>query len=99
VEVDGSGDNGAGVLGRDLLDVHTTLGRSDEDDSLRGSVIKDSDIVLVSGLAALSKHDRIANATRGAGLLGDKLGANHLASELLRLFRAAQWSALITGLR
>ena len=57
LKVDGSGDNGVGVFGGDLLNVHTTLGRCNEHGSTDTAVVEDGDVVFVSRISAFRKHD------------------------------------------
>lgn len=54
---DGGGDDGRGILSGDFLDVHTTLGRSNEDGRLVYSVVQDGHVVFVCGIAAFREHD------------------------------------------
>jgi hypothetical protein len=56
-EVDGGGNDGIGVLGSDLLDVHATLGGGNEDRTFGGTIVQDGNVVLVCGIAPLSQHD------------------------------------------
>ena len=57
LEVNRRGDDSIGILGGNLLDVHTTLRRCNEYWTTDSTVVEDSDVVLVSGIAAFSEHD------------------------------------------
>lgn len=81
VDVDGSGDDGLGVLLGNGLDVHTTLRRGDDDGTLRGAVHEDGEVELATGELALDDVDGVAETTCGSGLLGDELVADHLVGE------------------
>jgi hypothetical protein len=50
----GCGDDRLGVLRGDLFDIHPALVRRDENDTLRGTVVENGNIVLVRRLAELS---------------------------------------------
>ena len=57
LEVNRRGDDSVGILGGNLLDVHTTLRRCNEYWTTDSTVVEDSDVVLVSSIAAFSEHD------------------------------------------
>lgn len=88
LEVDGGGDDGRWIFRGDLLDVHTTLCRRDKNGSSDTTIVENSNVVFVLGVAALGKHNSVADAAVSTGLLGDQLSTEHLASKLLRLLGA-----------
>lgn len=57
LKVDRCGDDGRGVLGSNLLNVHATLRRRDEDGTADTTIIENRDVVLVCGIAAFCKHN------------------------------------------
>lgn len=57
LEIDGRSDDGAGVFGGNLLDVHASLCRRNEDNTLRGTIVENGDVILVFRLSALCQHD------------------------------------------
>jgi hypothetical protein len=81
VDVDRGGDDGLGVLLGDGLDVHATLARGNDDGALAGAVHEDGQVELAAGEFALDDVDGVAETTRGSGLLGDELVADHLVGE------------------
>lgn len=62
LEVNGSGDDGLGVLSGNLLDVHAALGGRHQYGPTDVAVVQDSDIVLVRGITALCQHDLIVGS-------------------------------------
>lgn len=87
VNINGSGEDGIGVLLGDGLDIHTTLGRGDDDGATGSTVQEDSEVELTASELALTDVDRVTGATSGTSLLGDELLADHLVGEHLGLGR------------
>lgn len=90
VDVDGGGDDRIGALLGDGLNVHTTLGRGDDDGALGATVHEDGEVELAAGELALANVDGVAETASGTGLLGDELVADHLLGKDLGLGRAVQ---------
>lgn len=78
VDVNGEGVDGIGVLGGNTLNVHTSLGRSDNDRLLGGSVHEDGNVGLSSHKLSLHNVDGSHRLTLGTGLLGEDLVVEHL---------------------
>ncbi|KAH3664244.1 hypothetical protein OGAPHI_004596 [Ogataea philodendri] len=68
------------------LDVHTSLGGSNNQGRLVLSVHDDGQVCLLLGVLSLNNVHGRDNLTSGTGLLGDQLVANHLTSKVLGLF-------------
>jgi len=81
VDVDLCGDDGIGVLLGDGLNVHTTLGGSNDNGALAGSVHKNGEVELAAGKLALDNVDRVTDAALLASLLCDELVSDHLVGE------------------
>lgn len=85
VDVDVVGvDSVRGLLG-DGLNVHTTLGRRDNDGALVLAVHEDGEVELTTSKLALANVDRVAETAASTRLLGNEVVADHLLSEHLSL--------------
>lgn len=78
VDVNGEGVDGVGVLGGNTLNVHSTLGGSNNDGLLGGSVHEDGHVGLSSHKLSLHNVDGGHGLTLGSGLLGEDLVVEHL---------------------
>lgn len=77
-------DSVGGLLGNGL-NVHTTLGRGDDNGALAGAVHEDGQVELTTSKLALADVDRVAETAASTRLLGDEVVADHLLGEHLSL--------------
>lgn len=85
VDVDVVGVDGIGGLLGDGLNVHTALGRRDDDGALVLTVHEDGEVELTTSKLALANVDSVAETAASARLLGDEVVADHLLGEHLGL--------------
>ncbi|KAI6768740.1 hypothetical protein HG531_010929 [Fusarium graminearum] len=85
IDVDVVGVDGVGGVLGNGLNVHTTLGRRDNDGALVLTVHKDGEVELTTSKLALADVDRVAETAASTRLLGNKLVADHLLGEHLSL--------------
>lgn len=83
VDVDLGGEDSLGVLLGDGLNVHTTLGRSDNDGALGSTVHEDGKVEFATSELALDNVYGVARAASSTSLLGDELVSDHLVGEHL----------------
>merc|ERR1719381_341119 len=86
--VNGKLDDGVRIACGDFLNVDTSLTAGDTTGAVHGPLVHESNVELFPGVLALRDHDRVADSTLSASLLGDQEVTNHALGGLLHLLRA-----------
>ena len=80
-------DDGMGILGGDLFDLHATRGRCHEDIAAGDAVEHDAEVQLARDGQGLFDQQPLHDLALGPGLVRDQLHAQHLGCELGGFFR------------